>query len=71
MENDDKEIRAILKAAFPRVETVPRRDLWPEVLRSFDQRVTATPWYDWAMVALLACMLVLFPRFIPILLYHL
>lgn len=71
MENDDKEIRGILKAAFPPVETAPKRDLWPLMLRRFDQRVITTPWYDWAMIAALACLLVLFPRFIPVLLYHL
>jgi len=71
MENDDKEIRGILKSAFPPVASAPSRDLWPEVLRRFDQRVINTPWYDWAMLALLVCVLFLFPGFIPVLLYHL
>ncbi|HYL11662.1 MAG TPA: hypothetical protein VEV41_01410 [Terriglobales bacterium] len=71
MENDDKEIRGILKAAFPSVEAAPRRDLWPAILRRLDERVITTPWYDWAALALLACLLFLFPRFIPVLLYHL
>ena len=71
MENDDQQIRGILKAVFPPVEIAPRRDLWPEVLRRFDQPGIATPWYDWAIFGWLAGMLVLFPRLIPVLLYHL
>jgi hypothetical protein len=71
MENNDQEIRRILKAAFPPLKTQPRRDLWPDVLRRLDQHAITAPWYDWVMLALLMFMLVVFPGFIPVLLYHL
>jgi hypothetical protein len=71
IKDDQEQIRSILKKAFPPVDAVPRRDLWLAVLRKLDQRAAATPWYDWAMAALLAGLLVIFPKFIPVLFYHL
>ncbi|MBZ5706214.1 MAG: hypothetical protein LAN63_12750 [Acidobacteriia bacterium] len=72
MKNDDQEkIRFMLKKAFPPVDPAPRRDLWPAVLRRLGERGAATPWYDWAMAAVLVGLLVAFPKFIPVLFYHL
>jgi hypothetical protein len=72
MTNDDQErIRVELKKAMPPVDLIPRRDLWPAVLRRLDARAPVTPWYDWALVAGLAGLLVAFPQFIPLLFYHL
>jgi hypothetical protein len=71
MKTEDQEIRSLLKKAFPPVDPVPKRDLWPAVLRRLDERGAATPWYDWAMAAVLAGLLVAFPQFIPVLFYHL
>src|SRR5207302_590514 len=67
----EAELPVQIPGAVPPVASAQSRDLWPEVLTRFDQRVINTPWYDWAMLALLVCVLFLFPGFIPVLLYHL
>lgn len=69
--NDEEQIRSMLKQAFPSVDPAPKRDLWPALLRRLHERRTATPWYDWAMAAVLVGLLVAFPKFIPVLFYHL
>jgi hypothetical protein len=72
MNNDDQEkIRNLLQKAIPPVESTLRRDLWAAVLRRLDERAMVTPWYDWALAAGLAGLLVAFPQFIPLLVYHL
>lgn len=69
-ERDDEKIRAILKKAFPPVNAELGRDLWPAVLRKLDEPGAPVPWYDWAMVALLAALFLFYPEFVPVLLYH-
>lgn len=64
-------IRTLLKQAMPRLDDELQRDLWPQMLRRLEQRTTAVPWFDWALVALLLAVLLLSPRDIPLLLYHL
>ncbi len=50
-------------------------NLWPQMLRRLDEggsRVLGrVPWFDWALVALVAVLLVLFPQAIPALVYQL
>ncbi len=70
-DRNHEEIRTILKKAFPPVDTEPRRDLWPGVLRRLNQQAAPVPWYDWAMAGLLAGMFFVFPRLILVLVYHL
>jgi len=36
-----------------------------------DEGSATVPWFDWALLAAVAVCLVLFPRAIPVLLYHL
>ena len=69
---DDKELRELLKQAIPPVKDAElRRDLWPQMLRKLDERPASVPWFDWALLALLAIWLCLVPSAIPVLLYHL
>jgi hypothetical protein len=67
----DDDIRALLKQVMPPLDRDLRRDLWPQMLVQLEQRTSAVPWFDWALVALLLLGLLLLPRSIPVLLYHL
>lgn len=68
--NDDR-IRDLLKQSLkPATQELPR-DLWPQMLRRLEERSTAVPWFDWALLAALLLWLALAPRTIPVLLYHL
>jgi hypothetical protein len=72
---DEKEIKAHLKAAFPPLQdTELRRDLWTQMLRKLDEQpapVDHVPWFDWALAVILSTLLIVFPGAIPALLYHL
>jgi hypothetical protein len=69
---NDESVRKLLKSAFPPVcEAGPPRDLWPTVLRRLDERAPRVPWFDWALAALLALLLAVFPHVIPALFYYL
>ncbi len=70
-QRDEEQIRSLLKKAFPPVDTAPRRDLWPAVLRKLDEQSAAMPWYDWALAVAVVGLFFWFPKFIPVLLYHL
>jgi len=68
-------IEHLLKQSLPPTGTRPRaaldRDLWPAMPRRLDRQSVAVPWFDWALLAALALCLAIFPRAIPVLLYHL
>jgi hypothetical protein len=70
-----REIEAFFKAAIvPVQDTELRRDLWPQMLRKFDEErfpVPKIPWFDWALAAVLGAALFFFPGTIPALLYQL
>lgn len=69
---DEKELQALLKRAFPPFESAElQRDLWPQMLRRLDAQPPRVPWFDWALAAAVAAMLLLFPGVIPALLYQL
>jgi hypothetical protein len=71
-EENNKEIKALLKAAIAPVKDPElRRDLWPQILRKLDEQPSRIPWFDWALAAILSAVLFLFPGAIPALLYHL
>jgi hypothetical protein len=71
-EGNNKEIKALLKAAITPVKDPElRRDLWPQMLRKLDEQPSRIPWFDWALAAILGAVLFLFPGTIPALLYHL
>jgi len=67
----DEEIKRLLKEMIPRVDPELRRDLWPGMLRRLDAPRTSVPWYDWALIGVLGCWLVVFPEGILHLLYQL
>jgi hypothetical protein len=52
-------------------------DLWPAMQRRLRSEPISgrarlrVPWFDWALAACLAAMLVAFPSWIPVLLYYL
>jgi len=68
----DKEMKELLKQAIaPMKDGELRRDLWPQMLQRLSHQPIRVPWFDWALAAILAALLLLFPGTIPALLYHL
>ena len=71
----DERMKRALQQALPPTEDQPRaileQDLWPAMLHRLEERTLSVPWFDWALLAALVVCVVLFPRAIPILLYHL
>jgi hypothetical protein len=74
-EHSDNRIEHLLKQSLPPTGDQPRatqrRDLWPAMRDRLEQRSFALPWFDWALLAGVIVGLVLFPKTIPVLLYHL
>lgn len=70
-QDNGKLVELLRKVLPPVTETELRRDLWPAMLRALDTRPVPVPWYDWALGALLAAQLLLFPEMLLVLLYHL
>ncbi len=70
-EHDERQFREALRQAFPPVDTELRRDLWPDVLRKLDARSHGVPWYDWALIALMAALFLYVPRLVLVFAYHL
>jgi hypothetical protein len=85
-EPEHEKLRDLLKQSLTPVNPELRRDLWPQMLRRFDERppgspwfavlfstktLAAAPWFDWALLAALVVGVCIFPRSIPIWLYHL
>jgi len=70
-EPNDEKLRELLKQGLQPPNLELQRDLWPQMLRKLDERPAAVPWFDWALLALLAIWLCLVPSAIPVLLYHL
>lgn len=71
----DERMESAVKQALPPIDHHPRailqHDLWPAMQYRMEQRSFAVPWFDWALLAVLVLWIALFPRAIPILLYHL
>jgi hypothetical protein len=60
------ELNHLLRQATPPLsadQLEPRIDLWPRLRSHID-------WFDWALAALAAAALLIFPGIIPALLYH-
>ena len=68
-------IQQLLKQALPPTSTQSRatlqRDLWPAMRQRMEQGLIVVPWFDWALLAAVVVWVALFPRAIPVLLYHL
>lgn len=69
--NDEKLVELLRKAMGPLGESKLERDLWPKLLRKLDERQFRLVWFEWALIALLALWLILWPEVIPMLFYHL
>ena len=68
----NEKIRELLRKAIPPVaDRELKRDLWPQMLRRLGERPAQVPWFDWALLAVLAIWFFFSPEAIPILLYHL
>ena len=69
-------MKVLLREALPPVseDGVPERDLWPAMLRRMDAKAAGSQfalWFDGALLAGLAGVVVVFPKAIPLLLYYL
>ncbi len=70
-EHDERQIREALRRSFPPVDAELQRDLWPDVLRKLEsQPEQGVPWYDWALMGLIAALLLYSPQLILVLAYH-
>lgn len=69
--HDERKLREFLRANMPRADAVPKRDLWPRMLRRLEEPTWPALWFDWALVGAMLMWLVLFPKTISVLLYHL
>jgi hypothetical protein len=72
-ETNDTRVKDLLKKALGSANPEPPRDLWPQMLRRLDEGSTAPaiPWFDWALIGVVAICIITFPHSIPVLLYHL
>ncbi len=71
-EENNERIREVLRRAIPPVtDRELKRDLWPQMLHRLEERPARVPWFDWALVAVLAIWFFFSPEAIPILVYHL
>ncbi len=67
-----KELGEKLRRAVPPLRQPElRRDLWPDLLQKMNEPRVRIPWFDWALAALAAAVLIFSPAAIPALLYHL
>ena len=84
-QEEQKKLSDLLKQSFAPMPSEPPTDLWPKMLRRLDEgtgarpgyrapflagRLSSVPWFDWALLVLLVISLCVFPRSIPIWLYH-
>jgi hypothetical protein len=74
-EHDQERLKQLLKKSVPKLDgqagDEPRRDLWPAMLRRLEERPSAVPWFDWALLAAVVVWLAFFPGAIPVLAYYL
>ena len=69
--HEEDEIKALLRQAFPASEAELRRDLWPNMLRRLSTSAVTVPWYDWALLAGLAAVVIILPKLGLLFGYHL
>jgi hypothetical protein len=69
--SEDDRLQTLLRAALPpTVDEEPRRDLWPLVASRIDAQ-PAWSWFDLGLATAVVMVLLLFPRGIFFLAYHL
>jgi hypothetical protein len=69
--SNEERMRELLKETFTPADSELQRDLWPQMLARLDRQPVRVPWFDWALLALVAIWCFLSPGIIPVLLYHL
>jgi hypothetical protein len=78
--SENEPMKRLVKEALPPVdaESGPSRDLWPAMLRRLNEESAAPvragfnwAWFDGALAAGVALLIVSFPASIPLLLYYL
>jgi hypothetical protein len=84
-EQGQKKLADVLKQSLTPVDRELNRDLWPKMLRRFEQdsgnrrwlwglfsasALSSVPLVDWTLLAVLIVGVCAFPRSIPIWLYH-
>jgi len=84
-EQEEKKFADRLRQSLPPANRELTRDLWPQMLRRLDvgapgrhwlavllspAALSSVPWFDWALLAVLVVGVCIFPRSIPIWLYH-
>ena len=84
-EQEQKALADLLKRSVTPVNPELERDLWAQMLRRMDEHtaqlnwfaamvsgsaLSAVPWFDWALLAVLVVSVCVFPKSIPIWLYH-
>jgi MFS superfamily sulfate permease-like transporter len=71
MTGDDDHLQQLVRSALPRAaDQVPARDLWPLVVGRV-QTHEGWSWLDLSLVAIVTVVLLMFPRWLFLLAYHL
>lgn len=68
---EDRKLQEFLRRNMARADVEPKRDLWPLMLGRLEERARRATWFDWALVGAALMWLLLFPKEISVLLYHL
>jgi len=84
-EPEQKRLADLLKRSLTPMTAELDRDLWPRMLQCLDQdarprkwfavlfsplALASVPWFDWALLAVVVVGVCLFPKSIPVWLYH-
>jgi hypothetical protein len=84
-EEERKKIADLVKRSLRPMNRELARDLWPQVLQRLEASrpgrqwyavllspaaLSSVPWFDWALLAVLIIGICVFPKTIPIWLYH-
>jgi hypothetical protein len=82
---EQKRLAALLRQSLAPMNRELDRDLWPKMLQRLDQgarqrnwfavvfspaALSSVPWFDWALLAIVIVGVCIFPRSIPVWLYH-
>jgi len=69
--HEQEEIKSLMKEVFPPIESGLQRDLWPDMLQRLNTSAVTVPWYDWALIAGLAAVVIILPKLGLLFGYHL
>lgn len=72
MNHEEKRLQDRLQQSMPPTRGELQHDLWPKMLDRLGMpAAAAVPWFDWALLVAVILLLMLVPRSLPLLLYHL